>query len=445
MRQSVIRDARLPPRSAGRRAPTIAFAVLALALVLIVVCTTPWHPVGRPAGGRVPTDVSADFDHAYLQRENAYHHQLWPAVLGGVAAALLATLLLGLTPLGARLVRAVAQPLRGGWWARLLIGTVLLTALIRLASLPFDVWRQHLQRDAGIVVQGWSGFGADVAIGYGISVAGVLIAALVFFGLVRWVRRWWIPGVAIAALLVIGTSYVYPLVVEPAFNDFSSMPAGPLRTSLLQLAADDHVRVSDVLVADESKRSTRLNAYVSGIGSSRRIVVYDTTLNKLPPEQIRSIIAHELGHVKRNDVLHGTAEGALGAGAAVCLVFVLVQSSWLRRQADVTDVRDPSALALLLALVALFGAVSTPVQLLVSRRIEARADVHSLTLTRDPGTLIAMQRQISENNLADLDPPWPEVWFYATHPTGPQRIAQARTWAELNGVPVPPPSVGQDR
>jgi STE24 endopeptidase len=109
----------------------------------------------------------------------------------------------------------------------------------------------------------------------------------------------------------------------------------------------------------------------------------------------------------------------------------------------VADVRDPSSLALLLALVAVLGALTSPVQLLVSRRIEARADAHSLTLTRDPGTLIAMQRQIAETNLADLDPPWPEVWFYATHPTGPQRIAQARTWAKLHGLPIPPPTVGQ--
>jgi STE24 endopeptidase len=427
----------------SRRAPAIAFAVLALALALVVGFTTPWHPVGRPPGGRVRSDVAADFDPAFLQKENAYHHQLWPAVLGGLAATLLVTVALGLTPVGARLVRAGARPLRGGWWARLVTGTVVITALIRLASLPFDIWRQHLQRNAGIVVQSWSGFVVDIAIGYGISLVAALIAALVFFGLVRWVRRWWIPGAAIAAVLVIATSYVYPLVVEPAFNNFSAMPAGSLRTSLLQLAAQDHVHVSDVLIADESKRSTRLNAYVSGIGSSRRIVVYDTTLNKLPPEQIRSIIAHELGHVKRNDVLHGTAEGALGAGAAVCLVFVLVSSPRLRRRAGVTDVRDPSSLALLLALIALLGALTSPAELLVSRRIEARADVHSLTLTRDPGTLIAMQRQIAETNLADLDPPWPEVWFYATHPTGPQRIAQARTWAELHGVPVPPPSVGQ--
>jgi STE24 endopeptidase len=430
-------------RHSGRRAPALAFVVLGLAVVVVVVLTTPWQAVPRPAGGRVPVNVAADFDAAYLHKENAYHHQLWPAVLGGLAATLLATLLLGLTPLGARLVRGAARPLRGGWWARLIAGTVVITALIRVASLPFDIWRQHLQRHAGIVVQSWWGFAADVGIGYGISLVAALIAAAVFFGLVHWVRRWWIPGMVIAALLVVATSFVYPLVVEPAFNNFSRMADGPLRTSLLQLAADDHVSVSDVLVADESKRSTRLNAYVSGIGSSRRIVVFDTTLNKLPPEQIRAIIAHELGHVKRDDVLHGTAEGALAASAAVCLVFVLVQSPRLCRRAGVSDVRDPSSLALLLALVAVLGALTSPVQLLVSRRIEARADAHSLTLTRDPGTLIAMQRQIAETNLADLDPPWPEVWFYATHPTGPQRIAQARTWAKLHGLPIPPPTVGQ--
>jgi STE24 endopeptidase len=427
----------------SRRAPAIAFAVLALALALVVVFTTPWHPVGRPPGGRVRPDVDADFDAAYLQRASGYHHQLWPAVLLGLAATLLATLLLGLTPAGARLVRTVARPLGGGWWARLIVACALITALIRLASLPFDVWRQHLQRDAGIVVQNWSGFATDVLIGYGISLVATLIAALAFFGLVRWVRRWWIPGVAVAALLVIATSFVYPLVVEPAFTDFHRMPDGPVRTSLLELAAQDHVHVADVKIADESKRSTRLNAYVSGIGSSRRIVVFDTTLAKLPPEQIRAIIAHELGHVKHNDVLRGTAEGALGAAAGVCVVFVLVGSPRLRRMADVTDVHDPSSLALLMALIALLGALSTPAELLISRRVEARADAHSMDLTHDPGTLIAMQRQISETNLADPDPPWPEVLFYATHPTAPQRIAQARTWAKLHGQAVPPPSVGQ--
>ena len=87
------------------------------------------------------------------------------------------------------------------------------------------------------------------------------------------------------ALLVVLVSFAYPVVVEPVFNKFTPMPDGPLRTSLLQLAREDGVPVKDVLVADASRRTTSLNAYVSGIGATRRIVVYDTLVDTAPPER----------------------------------------------------------------------------------------------------------------------------------------------------------------
>ena len=87
---------------------------------------------------------------------------------------------------------------------------------------------------------------------------------------------------------------------------FTPLPAGQLRTDLLQLAARDHVPVEDVLVADASRRTTALNAYVSGFGSTRRIVLYDTLVEKASPREVELVVAHELGHAKRQDVLHGT-------------------------------------------------------------------------------------------------------------------------------------------
>ncbi len=231
---------------------------------------------------------------------------------------------------------------------------------------------------------------------------------------------------------------MYPLIVEPAFNDFSSLPDGELRTSILAMAEQDGVKVDDVLVADESKRSTILNAYVSGIGSSRRVVLYDTTVNTLPPAEIRQIIAHEFGHVKRNDVLDGTLTGALGAATAVCVLYLGLNSPRLRRRAGVDDPADPASLALVLAVVAVVVAVSTPAALAVSRKVEARADIHALNLTNDPATLVAMQRRLSTGNLGDLDAPWIVRFVRATHPSGPLRIANARSWARLHGVPEPP-------
>ncbi len=413
--------------------------MLGVALVVVIVVTTPWQTLPTPTGGSVTPDPARDFAAADIAREDRYHRQLWPAVLGGTALTLLATLALGLSTTGARIVRAAARPLGGGAAARLVLGTVAVTALTTLAALPMAIWKEHLQRDYGLIVRGWGDFALDAATGYGIAVGATLIGLSVLYALLRRLpRHWWAPGAVLGAGLVIASSFVYPLVVEPAFNDFSSLPPGELRSSLLDLAARDGVAVSDVLVADESKRSTKLNAYVSGIGSSRRIVLYDTTVNTLPPAEIRQIIAHEFGHVKRDDVLHGTLVGALGASCGVCAIFLGLASGRLRRRAGVEDPADPASLALVLALVAVLVFVSTPVALLVSRRVEARADVHALELTRDPATLIEMQRRLALRNLADLDANRWVVGLQSTHPDSPLRIANARTWARLNGAPVPP-------
>ncbi|HEX3825717.1 MAG TPA: M48 family metalloprotease [Sporichthyaceae bacterium] len=424
-------------------AAAATFALLGVALVVLVVGITPWRTLPAPPGGPVPVDIHRDFTAAQMAREVAYHRQLWPAVLGGTAAELLAALVLGFTPAGARLICAVARPFGGRRWVRFILGTVAVTGVGRLAVLPFDVWRVHLQRAQGLVVESWTGYAVDFAIESGFQLLATGVGLGVLYGLMRSVRHWWwAPGAAIAAALVAVTSFVYPIVVEPAFTHLEPMPAGPLRDSLLALARQDGVHISGVEIADESARTTAVNAYVSGIGSSRRIVIFDTTLRRLSPAQVRSIVAHELGHAKQSDVAWGTGEAALGAAAAVCLLYLALGSRWLLRRAGVSDPRDPQSVALVLALVAAAGAVTLPPTLLVSRRIEARADIHALNLTRDPATLISLQQLIAVRNLADLNPPWPAVLFHADHPTGPQRIADARTWAVLHGVPDTAPGNG---
>jgi STE24 endopeptidase len=219
------------------------------------------------------------------------------------------------------------------------------------------------------------------------------------------------------------------------------MPAGPLRTDLLAMARRDGVPVGDVLVADASKRTTELNAYVSGFGSTRRIVVYDTLLSSEPRTEIELIVAHELGHAKRDDVLHGTLVGALGAAAGVCVLFLVLTSPRLLRRAGADSPADPRSVALLLTAVTVLLQVAGPVENLVSRRIEARADMHALDLTRDPETYVRMQRSLSARNLDDLSPNALEYGLWNSHPTGPQRIAMGRDWARLHHVPVPAPLV----
>jgi STE24 endopeptidase len=125
----------------------------------------------------------------------------------------------------------------------------------------------------------------------------------------------------------------------------------------------------------------------------------------------------------------------------VCLLALVTRSSGVLSRAGVSSLGDGRSIALVLAVLAVLGFVSGPAQALLSRRVETRADVHALQLTRGPDAMIAMQRRLSTRNLSDLDPSPIVFGMFSTHPTGPQRIALARTWAALNGMPVPPSSV----
>jgi STE24 endopeptidase len=218
------------------------------------------------------------------------------------------------------------------------------------------------------------------------------------------------------------------VLVEPIFNKFTPMEPGPLRENLVALAQRDGVPVRDVLVADASRRTTALNAYVSGLGPTRRIVVYDTLLTEAPPEEVEAVVAHELGHAKDRDVLTGTLIGALGTAAAVIAVYLLGSWTGLLRRVGADAVTDPRAIALLMALAAVAGLVAAAPQTLVSRRIEARADAHALALTDDPSTVESMERRLATKNLADVDPPRLEYLMFATHPSVVERIAAARAY-----------------
>jgi STE24 endopeptidase len=170
---------------------------------------------------------------------------------------------------------------------------------------------------------------------------------------------------------------------------------------------------------------------VSGFGSTRRIVVYDTVLDRLPDAQIESIVAHELGHVAADDVLTGTLTGALGAGAGVAALGWLVTTGPLRRRSGADSPGDPRIVPLVLFLMAVGTLLSTPLQNLVSRQIEARADVHALDLTEDPEAFTAMQRRLAATNLDDPTPPAAWQWWFGSHPTAAQRVAMAQDWARL--------------
>lgn len=405
-----------------------ALVVLLVALIGFAAATVPWHRAPAPradqlaALGQLPADQVA--------RSRAFHAELRPASYGGMVLGLLVALALGLTPLGARLVELAGRPFGDHWLARAVLGGLALALLAELISLPLSAWRHTVVVRYGISTQTWGAWSVDLLKSFGVgAVLGAIVLAG-FFTVTHFAPRWWWAfGAAGAAGLVVLLSFVLPVVVEPIFNRFTPMPDGPLRAELLALADRDGVPVKDVLVADASRRTRAVNAYVSGLGPTRRIVVYDTMLTEATPDEVVSVAAHELGHAKDQDVLTGTVLGALGAAIAVVALYLLGAWRWLLDLAAVDSIAEPRAIGLLLAVTTVAGLVAGPAQSFVSRRVEARADTHALTLTGDAETFEAMQRRLGTVNLSDPDPPSWEHTMFASHPSTVQRMAAARAWA----------------
>jgi STE24 endopeptidase len=399
---------------------------------------TPWSLLPTPPGGRAALDPTGGLPADRLRLADGFAAAVRPASLAGLLLGLLVSAVLGFTRLGARLVDALGRPvggrregLRRGW--QVLATVVVLTVVGTVVLLPLSVYSEVVQHRYRLSTSSWGLWLRDLAVSTAITAGLTALGVLLVVALARrFPRSWWAWAAGGAAALVVAGSFLLPVLLEPAFNRFTPMPAGPLRTELLALADRNGTPVRDVLVADASRRTTALNAYVSGFGSTRRIVVYDTVLRELPADQIESIAAHELGHVSADDVLTGTVMGALGAAAGVAALGWLLGSPRLLRRAGARDAADPRAVPLLLALVAVGTVLAGPVQDLVSRHIEARADLHALDLTRDPQAFIAMQRRLAAANLNQPQPP--AVWhvLFGDHPTEAERVAMAENWERLH-------------
>ncbi|HET9006033.1 MAG TPA: M48 family metalloprotease [Actinomycetes bacterium] len=397
----------------------------------------------------VPRPPAADPLEAFTEDEvracvaYAKPRQRWG--LAGYGADLAVLAVLALTGPGRAVVRAAAG-LAGAWApGRVALATVAVLAVRAGVGLPFSVRAFRQDARAGLATQGLGGFLRDWAKSRGV---GLVLTVLPLSALVlgaRWQPPGWpLVAAAAATLLVVALAVAGPVLIEPLFNRFSSLDPGPLRARLLALAETMRVPVRDVLVADASRRTTRVNAYVSGLGRTRRVVVYDTLLaaagsgppdgaGDTPPsgtDEVVLVVAHELAHVRHRDVLWGTVGAAALAAVSVLAAVALFDLGPVQRALGVSGLGDPLAAPGLLLLAALGGLVAAPVASAISRWAEARADWVSLEVTRDPVTAVAVERRLALENRADLHPNRLLMVMFASHPSTMARIAQAWLWAE---------------
>jgi STE24 endopeptidase len=301
-----------------------------------------------------------------------------------------------------------------------------LSLLVSAAPLPLKVAARQRAKDVGLVTQSWPGYAFDVVRTWAISAVFAAIGAAVAVALIRRLpRAWWIPGSA--AIVVFGAiaTYAGPVVLDPIFNRFTPLPPGQTRSDVLDLARRAGVQVGEVYVMDASRRTTAANAYVNGLGHTKRVVLYDTLLKEFSRDEIRLVVAHELGHVRYDDVSRGLA------WLAIVTPFGLFAASRVTTRLAPPEIRPgPAVLPALALSVSVMVFTITCVSNQLSRRVEARADSFSLRLTHEPDAFISFQRRIALQNVSDPDPWGWSSFLLGTHPTTIDRIGLGVAAAE---------------
>ena len=368
------------------------------------------------------------FSREQVERARAYHRPLDGARLAGIALDLAVLFALSLTVLGTHLYELTSgRP----WWARALVFSGLVVALLAVVGLPIDLWAGYLHEHAwGLATQSLGSWTLDRMKGLAVSLVLTTVALAGLVGAARaWPNVWPVIVATVAAALVLILSFVAPVVLEPLFNRFSPLGDRELSSRLKELSVSARVPVERILVADASRRTRRLNAYVSGLGRTRRLVLFDTLLASAGPREVELVVAHELGHRRRKHGAKGTLLGMVGAASFVIVLWALLQWSALRSALGVTSVGDPRIVPFVLLLGSVVGLLASPLGASLSRRWERDADAFSLELTRELGTFEATHRRLARANLSALAPPRSFYLAWFSHPTPPERIAAARALA----------------
>jgi STE24 endopeptidase len=313
---------------------------------------------------------------------------------------------------------------RGGAAGSAMVGAGV-TALALVVALPFQFAGFMRARNFGLSVQGIPGWLWDWLLSSLLTMLALaLLAMLAGFLIRRLARIWWLAfGVGLIVLAIVFQALA-PIVIEPLFADFTKAPPGALRSDVEALAKKSGVHAGDVFTVDAATRTTGANAYVTGLGSTKRVVIYDTLLNDFTPSERRQVVAHEFGHAHHHDLVVGLMWFAFVALIALFAIDLLARALAERRGVDFAS---PAGLAMVLAAAMLAIAVSQPAANAWSRAIEARADAFALRVTQQPDAAIALERRLTIQNIARPQPPAVRQFLFGTHPTPMQRIGMAVT------------------
>jgi Zn-dependent protease with chaperone function len=377
-----------------------------------VECVTASSSTSRRLAAPRRIDPLRFFSAEQVARARSYHLPLYWSAAFELTLAIAFLAALAWSAAG-----TVLDPASLPWWARTLAYASMIIVLFAALRTPLAFWRGYVrERRFGFSTQTSGGWLIDRLKAVGIDLVLVPPLLLALVALARVLPGWWVaPAGAAFAFVLFLFSFLAPVLLAPLFNRFMPLDEEPLRTELHTLARVAGVPVEAVLIEDTSRRTRKANAYVTGLGRTRRLVVSDTLLADASPREIHVVVAHELGHRRMHHVLLGTLLSLAGVIITTIVLWALLG----------TGVADPHRLPLLLLIPLGLTLATGPAVNALSRGWEQKADRFALELTGDRAAYEQTFRRLAASNLSDLDPPKLVYLLLFTHPTPPQRLAAA--------------------
>jgi STE24 endopeptidase len=257
---------------------------------------------------------------------------------------------------------------------------------------------------------------------------GLIVLEVVYVFLRAFPQTWWLWVAGFLLVFNVLMANLAPVLIMPIFNKF--IPLGDehadLAQRLMKLAERAHTKVRGVFKFDMSKRTKAANAALTGIGNTRRIILGDTLINEFTPDEIETVLAHELGHHVNRDIFLLIAFGTLST--LVSLYLASVALNWAVGFFGFTGPADPAALPALMLILTLYGLITMPLDNAFSRWRERLADRYSLQATRQPEAFASAMTRLANQNLSEVDPEKWVVFLFYSHPPLEERISMARDW-----------------
>jgi STE24 endopeptidase len=322
----------------------------------------------------------------------------------------------------------------GSYWLALGLYLVVFVALLQLVEMPFSFYSEFIvDHRFGLSTQTLRGWFVDVLKGLGIEVVFGVLAGFALYYLIRTITLWWLAAAALFAAFSILLSILVPYVILPIFYKVTPVSDQTLKENLLELSKKLGAKnIDHVLVADESRKSVRANAFFSGIGKSRAIVLFDTLLNNFTRREVVTVVAHELGHYVNKDIW----KEALVSGIFAIPPFFIADYVFRLSAGGLGSVRitDPAGIPLIFGILIGVSFLLQPISNGISRVLERHADEFALRAADDSDAQASAERRLADLSLA-VDTPnrLVELFFY-THPASSRRVRLAEDWKRTHAI-----------